>query len=136
MDQNNNNNFKDKFQKCFDAVKTFCMTKQRYIYAAVLLIVMITVLIQCTGPKWTNRNSEDTQSSSQMKAGALEDFKLDDQYEQNKNADLNALIEQYFVAYANNDMDTLKTAATPVSDNEAGYIAVLSQYIESAKIIF
>jgi uncharacterized protein YgiM (DUF1202 family) len=52
-------------------------------------------------------------------------------YKENKNEELDKLINDYYKAYASGDTDSLKKLADPVSDQEVSYIQFYSQYIDS-----
>ncbi len=43
---------------------------------------------------------------------------------------INALITQYYTAYAAGDITTLSSIATPISANEQSYIGLFSQYVD------
>ena len=46
------------------------------------------------------------------------------------NENINALITQYYTAYAAGDVTTLSSIATPISANEQSYIGLFSQYVD------
>ena len=54
--------------------------------------------------------------------------------DEKENTELNALLNSYYEAVATNDVDTLKSVATPFSDSELSYIAMMSEYIDSYTI--
>lgn len=108
----------------------FCLKYKRYIGAAALLLILLLVLVNCTGP--TDDPESETQSPTQPQAvtettQAQEVGKL----EKDADAELTALIENYFTAYAAGDVETLEPLAQPLSDNEKSYIQTLSAYYES-----
>ena len=110
-----------------DAVK-FLQKNARYIIGAVVLIVLLVVLVKCTGKTGKNGDSVADTEGTQI-AGA------DGVYEVNDNEAISTLVNNYFTAYANGDLDTLATLATPISDNEKSYITMFSQYVESYQSI-
>lgn len=55
----------------------------------------------------------------------------EEKYQENAIPAVNELINNYFTAYANGDVVTLQTLATPITQNEQSYIALISQYIEA-----
>ncbi len=52
----------------------------------------------------------------------------------NKYEDVNALINNYYTAYAEGDRELLSQYAEPISKNEADYIALFSGFIESVTV--
>lgn len=112
---------KETFQKMID----FCKKNIRYITAGVLFVVLVIVLAQCTNQK----NHKDTQNvieteQTESTAQTTQDYEVD------ANPAINELINNYYNAYANGDIATLSTLATPISENEQSYIGVFSQYVE------
>lgn len=108
-----------------DEVKSFFIKNWRYFAAVVLLVVMIVILVQCTGPQKRSKANLDTQGAS------VEDFVLDDVFEQDAYEAVDDLIINYFTAYANGDVATLETLAHPITANEKSYITVCSEYFEA-----
>jgi hypothetical protein len=51
-------------------------------------------------------------------------------YEKDEYQEINTLIENYYAAYAEGDLDTLIRYASPMTDKEKSYITVYSQYVE------
>lgn len=119
---------KDLFQKeTLNKMLDFCKKNIRYISAGVLLVILILVLALCTSQKSGNGESvvEDTESVTEAETEATTE------YEVNAYPAVNDLINNYYSAYANGDIATLTTLATPISQNEQGYIGVFSQFVES-----
>ncbi len=58
-------------------------------------------------------------------AGAYMDYE-----EQTDNEELSKLLEDYYSAYAEGDIKTLKKLASPISDKEQSYIKLMSDYIK------
>ncbi len=54
--------------------------------------------------------------------------------DQTQNEELTDLLNTYYKAYDNNDVETLKKVATPFSDRELSYIAMVSEYIDAHTI--
>ena len=90
-----------------------------------LFVVLVIVLAQCTNPKDKKdaRNVIETEQTEVSGTAAQE-------YEVDANPAINELINNYYTAYANGDIATLSTLATPISENEQSYIGVFSQYVE------
>lgn len=53
------------------------------------------------------------------------------EYEKDEYEEINALIENYYKAYASGDTDTILQYANPMTDMEKSYISMYSQYIEN-----
>lgn len=114
-----NSKLKDKIKQMkIDRVVTFVKEHIRYFAAGALFVVMVIVLATCAG---TDNKKSD---SSVEETDAVEEYQLD-AYE-----NVNALISQYYTAYAAGDITTLTALATPVSANEQSYIAMFSQYVD------
>lgn len=108
-------------------IVTFFKKNARYLVGAAALIVLLVILIRFTGNSEKQNVAEGTEITEI--AGA------DGTYEVDKNQDINNLITNYYTAYANGDVDTLATLATPLSENEKSYIAMFSQYVEAYQSI-
>ncbi len=108
-------------------IVVFLKKYDRYIGAIVLFVVLVLILAKCTGPGRGGSNSVDNTESTEITA---ENFVPDAEFKVDGVAGLHELIEQYFTAYAEDDLDTLETIAYPMSDNEKSYIGVFSDYIE------
>lgn len=53
------------------------------------------------------------------------------EYEKDGHQEINALVENYYKAYASGDTETILQYANPMTDKEKSYISMYSQYIES-----
>ena len=133
MKENNNDNNKmnrgnRKNNKDMQTdIVTFFKKNARYLVGAAALIVLLVILIKFTGNSEKQNVAEGTEITEI--AGA------DGTYEVDKNQDINNLITNYYTAYANGDVDTLATLATPLSENEKSYITMFSQYVEAYQSI-
>lgn len=123
-------------------VLCFFTKNRRYFVAIVLLIALSVLLYACTGPKHRRPMPEElpednTQTeASEEPAGTQQDtpavdFVLDENFEVDAVDEVNALINSYFKAYEQGDVDTLSSLASPMGDNEKSYIRVFSEFIES-----
>lgn len=120
---------KDFFKKdTIDKILDFCKKNIRYISAGALLIILILVLTMCTGDKKNAGESVNGETEATEQVADTEDT---NEFEVNAIPAVNELINNYYTAYANGDIETLTTLATPISENEQGYISVFSQYVES-----
>lgn len=124
--------------------KVLCfLTKNRRYFAAIVLLIALSVLLYaCTGPEHRRPMPEElpednTQTeASEEPAGTQQDtpavdFVLDENFEVDAVDEVNALINSYFKAYEQGDVDTLSSLASPMGDNEKSYIRVFSEFIES-----
>ncbi len=128
------NKIKDFFQKeKIKKVTDWCVGHRRYFLAALLFLVLLAVLYACTGPNAKKQSDDkkdnDTQTATESSQAA--DFTLDADFEKDAHEDVNALIQNYFAAYASADIEALEAIASPISDNEKSYIQVFGEYIES-----
>lgn len=120
-DSMENSKLSNKFSKDkLDNALKFVKEHTRYFAAGVLLLVLILVLVNCTEPKM--RQGGDGVDGTE---GTIEEPYQVDAYE-----NVNALIGQYYTAYAAGDVATLATLATPISTNEQSYITLFSQYVD------
>lgn len=110
-----------------NGVLDFVKEHVRYFAAGALLIILVLVLVKCANPA---DNGDVEQLPSTEAVGSVEEA-----YELNAHEDVNALIQQYFAAYAAGDIDTILTLATPVSEKEKAYISLYSQYVEEYRNI-
>ena len=125
---------KDFFNKeTLDNIKQFCTENKKYVGVAVILIGLILMLIVVVAGGNNGRHS-DTESESQAEI-SVKDFEFEKDYTNDAKDDINTLLADYYKAYVSDDLDTLDTLATPMSDNEKSYIGVVSQYYESVNDI-
>ena len=111
-------NFQDlktKFKNIVDICVDFVIKYKRYFMAGCIFVLMAVVLFFGTAP-YTGEVGT---------AGVTKKFK------ENKNTELDKLINDYYTAFAAGDIDTLKALAVPMCDKEVSYTALYSQYIES-----
>lgn len=107
-------------------ILTFIKQNIRYFAAGALFLVLVLVLVNCgTKKDGTQINMVNPATETTAEAETQEAFQVDT-YE-----DVNALINQYFTAYAAGDVDTIAAIATPITDNEKSYIAEYSKYVDS-----
>lgn len=89
----------------------------RYFAAGLLFVVMVIVLATCANPK-------------KEEGVAVSDSTAAEEYQVDAHEEINALITQYYTAYAAGDVATLTALATPISANEQSYIAMFAQYVD------
>lgn len=113
-----NSKLKDKIKQIkINRVIDFVKEHIRYFAAGILFIVMVIVLATCANPD-AGKGAVSSDST------AVEEYQVD-AYEE-----INALITQYYTAYAAGDVTTLTALATPISANEQSYIAMFAQYVD------
>lgn len=111
-----------KQRKKENEVLRFIREHIRYFAAGALVVVLILVLAMCAKPKGSDSDvvvnaTESTQATEEA-------------YQVDANENINALITQYYTAYAAGDVATLSSIATPISANEQSYIGLFSQYVD------
>ena len=119
--------------KYIDKIKEFCIKYKRYFGAAALLAVLIVVLVQCAGPATTQEGSQGTEpagSETNVPADS-EIVELEGTLEKDADPELVSLIENYYQAYADADIESLEMLAPAMTENEKSYIAMLSAYYEN-----
>ena len=102
------------------------MKYRRYFCAAVLFVILVVILVKCTGPQ---KDQKETQNGTQ---GVTQTTEYQEIGKLQKDADpeLVTLMENYYAAYAGGDTDSLEMIAQPLSDNEKSYITTFSEYYE------
>lgn len=112
-----------------DRLVDFWIEKKRYLIAVLLFIAFGILLAFGTGSYSVERRAGkgDTESETDDFSG----FTLQESFQKDTADGVNALIGNYFSAYASDDLDALAEMAYPLSDNEKSYISIVSRYIES-----
>lgn len=96
---------------------TFLKKYGRYILAALMFIALVILMVKCsTKPEGENLDGTEEET--------LEPFEVD------QVKGMNELITNYYNAYAQGDLETIQTYATPITANEQSFIAMFSQYVE------
>lgn len=118
-----NSKIKDRLKKD-DNNHTLKFVKDhiRYFAAGVLFIVLVLVLVNCADP--VLRKGGDGVDGTEIAEDIEEKYQVD-AYEE-----VNALITQYYTAFAAGDVTTLTALATPISANEQSYITLFSQFVD------
>lgn len=104
-------------------ILAFIRVHIRYFSAGALLIVLILVLAMCAKPGTGGGIGQTVGSTEEAESGQ-------ESYEVDAHEEVNALISQYYTAYASGDLATITAIATPVSANEQSYITLFSQYVD------
>ena len=101
---------------------------QRYVIAVVIFAVIVLILAKCTASK--NKDSDTEVTEGTEVSGTAADFVLDKELKEDAVPEVNALLQEYYTAYAKDDLEALTKIAYPMTDNEKSYIGVFSQYIK------
>lgn len=109
-------------------LKDFIIKYKRYIGAAVIFVVLVLILVNCTGPK---NGKSDTQAGTEINETQATEYQLEGKLKKDADPELVELIKNYYTAYAAGDMESLEPLAQPLSDNEKSYIGTFSDYYES-----
>lgn len=88
------------------------------------MVVLILVLAMCAKPKGSDSDVVVNANATESTQATEEAYQVD------ANENINALITQYYTAYAAGDVTTLSSIATPISANEQSYIGLFSQYVD------
>ena len=100
-----------------DTILAFVKQNVRYFAAAIIFILIIVAVAIFTGDDGSNSNVPVNEDGVEL-------------YQIDAYPEVAALIQNYYTAYANGDLETLKTLAMPISTRELGYISLYSQYVE------
>ena len=104
----------------------FFVKYRRYFCAAVLFVVLVVILVKCTGPQ---KDQKETQNGTQGVTQTTE-YQEIGKLQKDADAERVTLMENYYAAYAGGDTDSLEMIAQPLSDNEKSYITTFSEYYE------
>ena len=113
-----------------DSIKNFILDNIRYIISGILLILIIVILVQCTGKE----KKEDTQENTDQVVAAQDQEQPQEEpndLQQDAYPEVNALVQSYFDARANGDVDALRATVSELDDEEADSVTKMSQHIES-----
>ncbi len=133
----------DKHWKQIDwkRIVDFCRTNIRYISSGVVVVILVIVLAVTTqGQNGKRETDASKQEDGQKPAQEQEQGQAQNQKEDTENPpetvfventipEIDTLISSYYGAYAAGDTAALETYATPISELEKKYIAVMSQYV-------
>ena len=104
----------------------FFVKYRRYFCAAVLFVILVVILVKCTG---SQKDQKETQNGTQGVTQTTE-YQEIGKLQKDADAELVTLMENYYAAYAGGDTDSLEMIAQPLSDNEKSYITTFSEYYE------
>lgn len=114
-----------------DSIKNFILDNIRYIVSGILLILIIVILVQCTGKENTDK---DTQENTDQVVAAQDQEQTQEEpndLQQDAYPEVNSLVQTYFDARANGDVDALRATVSELDDEEADSVTKMSQHIES-----
>ena len=96
----------------------------------ILVIFLLFLFLFASSSKEPMLISSGDASADVSSGDASADYEYTE-YEVDSNQDIIDLFTTYYNAYANGDLDTLETVASPLSEFERNYITVMSEYVES-----
>lgn len=105
----------------FKKIHQFILEHKRYFGAGILFVALTLTIIFGAG-------KEGFFSGNWSASGDAAKF------EKNKHKDVNELIKNYYVAYAQGDKEQLASYIEPMSYNESAYITLFSSYIEEIDV--
>ena len=111
------NKVKEIFFKCID----FVIEQKRYFGAGLVCVLMVVLLAF---------GADNSAADANPLSGAYQSYS-----EEDTDSEITTLLTTYYTACAGNDLDTLATVASPISDAEKSYITFLSDYVESYDVI-
>ena len=113
------NKFREGFRAVIGKVVDLSIKHKKYLLAVVSFILIAVILFSCTD---ANSNSSDPMSGVYK------------HYTESSNEELNTLIDSYYNFYVSGDVESLRTLADPISDEEDSFIRFYSQYIDTVEI--
>lgn len=112
-------------------VTDFLLKYKKYFGAAALFLVLVIVLVSCTEPKNQKNDNTENGTTATETQNTQTEYELDGKLQKDADPELVTLMQNYYTAYANGDLETLETLAQPLSDNEKSYIGTFSDYYEN-----
>lgn len=110
----------------FEGVLGFIRKNVRYFSAGVLFIILVLVLVKFAGPG----RGTPVENDQQTEAADAQQEETEVPYQVDAYPAVNALVTQYYNAYATGDLGAVSCLAMPLSENEQSYITLFSQYVE------
>ncbi len=110
INQNDGNKWLEKVKEVGNKILKVGMQHKKYVAAGCLMVGFVLILVFATGSRGTS-NLADKESVA---------------VEKNKETKVQKLLKAYYSSYQKADLTALKSYATPISDNEAAYIALFS----------
>lgn len=117
----NKNNSTDTWKEVLHKIVEFVSVHRRYVIASVLLIAFC-VMLALVGGKATEQPKQASSSGDPLA------------FEKNAYPQITKLIQNYYDACAKGDVEALAGLAMPISENEAAYIQLFSEYVKNYKI--
>lgn len=123
---------KQKTEQGFDANTFLGLVKKykTYIAAGVLFLAVVLALVSFTGTS-DNNADEPVQQEEQQPEQTKDLGDISQEFQVDAIPEVNALIADYYSAYQEGDVKTLKKLAKPVTDKEKSYIKMFSKYVDS-----
>ena len=118
-----------------DGIRDFILDNIRYIIASILLVFVVITLVKCTGERVPKEDkvpeedsvivSEDEQAQGEVVEEPANDL-VQDMY-----PTVNALVEAYFEAKADGDLEALRETVSVLEAEEADSVTKMAEHIES-----
>lgn len=127
--------FGENVIKIFELIGAFVVKHKKYFIAGGLFAVIVVIVGISSFKLKENASDNITDVTDEIVdendayAGIHQEFRID------AIPEINALIEDYYQSYADGDADKVAEVATPLSDTEKSYIAIMGQFIDSYKNI-
>lgn len=125
----NASEWKDKMTgaiKGFSIKKAWNFVKKnvRYFTAGALFVVLVLILARCMGTSPGQKDGTEALTEASTQQGYTA-------YQVDAVTEVNQLITNYYVAYADGNIKELKKYAKPLTKNERSYIKMFSEYVEN-----
>lgn len=116
--QNENNGWLQKVKEVGNKILQIGMQHKKYIAAGCLMVGFVLLLVFATGTK--DKSSVADQNITEV--------------EKNSETKVQKLLNAYYSTYQKADIATLKSYATPISDNEGAYIQLFAAHVEKYEL--
>jgi len=114
-------------------IRDFIEDNIRYVISGILLIFIVLILVKCTGEPEQEAAEEPEESGIVASEDEQQIIEAEPVNELVKDAypDVNALIQSYYAACADGDVDKVRELVNVLEDSEAQSIAKMAEHIES-----
>ncbi|SDB08610.1 SH3 domain-containing protein [Eubacterium oxidoreducens] len=113
-----------------EIVIEFCKHHMKQLIGAGIVVVFL-IILAIAGHHGSNKETMQSDFSTQEELMEYKNEQVNEEYDTEKEyADVETLITKYYAAYAENDLETLQTIATPITTKEKSYIKLYSEYSE------
>lgn len=110
----------NKIKKYSRISMDWAIKNKKYLSAGCLMIAFVIILIFATnGDKLSSKENQNKMVA----------------VEKNKEKNVEKLLKLYYTAYQKVDLESLKSYTTPISENEAAYIAMFAAHVENYQLV-